>query len=67
MFKNYPAKMISDASHFENEPCAKTIKQKGKKELIDYELAFDSFSETIPPEHYEEVKDNEEIMKNLFS
>jgi len=43
-FKDSTATEMSEITHLKNTPWDKTIKQKGKNQLIDYELAIDEDS-----------------------
>lgn len=63
IFKEAKAKDMTEAAHLPNQPWDKTIRDKGKKEKIDYLLALDNTKESLSLEEAKErMKDKEEIV-----
>ncbi|MBK8982422.1 MAG: SocA family protein [Ignavibacteria bacterium] len=65
IFKDVNAEMISELSHFKNQPWDKTIKEKGLNKLIDYRLALDKDSEIDLIEADNFIKERNEML-NAF-
>jgi uncharacterized phage-associated protein len=60
-FKNVPASLMSEVTHLKKSPWNKTIGEKGKYKLIDYELAIDQES----PLTVEEARERYNLEKEL--
>jgi len=63
IYKDVDAKLISDISHFKNQPWDKTIKVKGLNKKIDYELALDKDSEINFEDAEELINERQEMLK----
>jgi uncharacterized phage-associated protein len=56
IFEESSGKAMTDASHFYDLPWIKTIKEKGMKELIEYDLIIDEKDNSISKERLSEIK-----------
>lgn len=55
MFRGCTAKQVSDASHMRGQPWEKTLKVKGEKARIDYDLALEGCDEN----HIERIREDQ--------
>ncbi len=62
-FKDVDAKLISDVSHFKNHPWDRTIKNKGKLQKIDYDLAIDSDAKISLEDALRASQERQEMIK----
>lgn len=64
IFKEAKPNEMSELSHLQNEPWDKTVREKGRYQLIDYLLALDSKAMVTKEEATEITKEREELFKN---
>lgn len=67
IFRDADSNLIIESSHLKNEPWHKTIKSKGQGTKIEYELAFDNSPASLPIKEYEELLENNKLIKKIFS
>jgi len=67
IFKDAKAEDIMEASHLPNQPWDMTIRTKGEKEKIAYELALDSSENSLSLEEVLERIRDKEIIKKAFN
>lgn len=66
IFKEAKAKDMTDSTHLPNSPWSTTVKQKGEKGLIDYELSLDNEPSSLTLDDVLERKQlNRETMELL--
>ncbi|MDR3357578.1 MAG: SocA family protein [Desulfovibrio sp.] len=65
MFKGIPARMVVKASHARNDPWDVTLKTKGKKAVIDYDLELDGCSEE-EKNRVKEIQDDNALLEAMF-
>lgn len=66
IFCEAKAEQMVEVSHFKNHPWERTLKTKGSKKRIDYNLALDGSDDQLDPEIIEERKKEIAEMENLF-
>ncbi len=65
IFKDVDAKLISEISHFKNQPWDRTLREKGPKSKIDYTLALDKDAKVSPEEALLAIREREEMLRNF--
>ncbi|MDR3175919.1 MAG: SocA family protein [Desulfovibrio sp.] len=65
MFKDVPAQLVVKASHTRNDPWDVTLKTKGQKAVINYDLALDGCSEE-EKNRIKEIQDDNAMLEAMF-
>ena len=65
IFRDARAEQMVEVSHLKNHPWERTLKTKGSKKRIDYNLALDGSDDQLDPEIIEERKKEIAEMENL--
>ena len=65
MFRGLPAYLVVKASHASNDPWDVTIKTKGEKSIVNYELALEGLDEE-EKEYIHEVRDDALFLETLM-
>ncbi len=66
IFNDAKAQDMIEATHLENQPWEKTLKEKGEFQKIDYMLSIDSKKESLPYEEAEDRKKEITEMRQIF-
>ena len=65
LFRGLPAYLVVKASHASNDPWDVTIKTKGEKSIVNYELALEGLDEE-EKEYIHEVRDDALFLETLM-